>query len=63
MLTAVFLPATLVTGFFGMNTKGLPHAEDDKGTLFAFAVMIAAAAITYVLLRFAMRRGASRGPT
>ena len=63
MMTAVFLPATLVTGFFGMNTKGLPHAEDDNGTLFAFAVMICAATITYILLRFAMRRGASRGPT
>ncbi|WP_200762197.1 magnesium transporter CorA family protein [Nitrosophilus alvini] len=33
IISAVFLPLTLVTGFFGMNTGGLPLTEDANGTL------------------------------
>ena len=32
ILSAVFMPLTLVTGFFGMNTGGLPYTEDPAGT-------------------------------
>ncbi len=32
VLTALLLPATLVTGFFGMNTGGLPLAQGGHGT-------------------------------
>ncbi|WP_456432450.1 CorA family divalent cation transporter [Nitratifractor sp.] len=32
VLSAVFLPLTLVTGFFGMNTGGLPFTDDPNGT-------------------------------
>jgi len=32
ILSAIFLPLTLVTGFFGMNTGGLPYTEDPAGT-------------------------------
>jgi len=32
ILSAIFLPLTLVTGFFGMNTGGLPFTEDSSGT-------------------------------
>lgn len=56
MLTALFLPATLVTGFFGMNTKGLPFAEDDLGFWYAFGVAAIAAAATYVILLRVLRR-------
>jgi zinc transporter len=56
MLTALFLPATLVTGFFGMNTKGLPFAEDDLGFWYAFAAAAIAAVATYVILQLALRR-------
>jgi len=42
IVTTLFLPATLVAGIFGMNTKGLPFTESDTG--FWWAVALAAAA-------------------
>jgi len=33
IISAIFLPLTLVTGFFGMNTGGLPYTDDNHGTL------------------------------
>jgi magnesium transporter len=33
IISAIFLPLTLVTGFFGMNTGGLPLTDDPHGTL------------------------------
>ncbi len=33
ILSGIFLPLTLVTGYFGMNTGGLPLTEDPHGTL------------------------------
>jgi zinc transporter len=50
VLTATFLPPTLVTGFFGMNTKDLPFQNSDGGTWFAFAIAAAAGAFTYWLV-------------
>jgi zinc transporter len=51
ILTACLLPPTLVTGFFGMNTKDLPFQATDGGTWWAFAVALAASAISYWALR------------
>jgi zinc transporter len=51
ILTACLLPPTLVTGFFGMNTKHLPFQEVDGGTWFALLVAGTAAAISYWALR------------
>jgi zinc transporter len=51
MLTACLLPPTLVTGFFGMNTKDLPFQQADSGTWYAFAVAAAAGAFTYWALQ------------
>ncbi len=33
LISGIFLPLTLVTGFFGMNTGGLPFANDPQGTI------------------------------
>ncbi len=33
VLSGVFFPLTLITGFFGMNTGGLPLEHDPSGTL------------------------------
>jgi zinc transporter len=38
VMTAFMLPPTLVTGFFGMNTGGLPFAGEHVGTFLAFAL-------------------------
>ena len=35
IVTTVFLPATLVTGVFGMNVAGLPLTEDKSGFVWA----------------------------
>jgi zinc transporter len=51
ILTALLLPATLVTGFFGMNTGGLPFAGSPEGTIIATALAIAASGVVYWLLR------------
>lgn len=47
ILTAGILPPTLVTGFFGMNTKDLPFQTIDGGTWYALALAAAAGAFTY----------------
>ena len=51
ILTACMLPSTLVTGFFGMNTKDMPFQTGDGGTWYALMVVIAAGGLTWWLLR------------
>ena len=51
ILTALFLPPTLVVGVFGMNTKGLPLTEDPSGFTIAMAICVASSAIVYGVLR------------
>jgi zinc transporter len=51
ILTACLLPPTLVTGFFGMNTKDMPLQNTDGGTWFALIVAFAAGGLSYWALR------------
>jgi zinc transporter len=51
IITTVILPPTLVTGVFGMNTKGLPFTENPDGFLWALALMLASAIAVYVLMK------------
>jgi zinc transporter len=51
ILTACLLPPTLVTGFFGMNTKDLPFQEVHGGTWWALGVALLSAAVSYLALR------------
>ena len=41
VLTAIFLPLNLVTGFFGMNFEGLPLIHSSRGFWIIFSVMLA----------------------
>ncbi len=41
VLTAVFLPLNLITGFFGMNFDSLPLIHSATGLWVAFAIMVA----------------------
>jgi Mg2+ and Co2+ transporter CorA len=50
LVTAVLLPATFVTGYFGMNTKNPLLYESEHGTLYATILCIAAAAGALALL-------------
>ena len=38
LLSGIFLPLTLITGFFGMNTGGLPLVNDPYGTVKAAVI-------------------------
>ncbi|MCO5731082.1 transporter [Rhizobium sp. SSA_523] len=51
LMTAFLLPPSLVTGFFGMNTSGLPFAQGEQGTALAFILMALSVAAAYWLLR------------
>jgi len=51
ILTAGLLPPTLVTGFFGMNTRDLPFLNTPGGTWWALLVAAAATALSFWLLR------------
>jgi zinc transporter len=51
ILTALFLPPTLVVGVFGMNTKGLPLTDDPSGFAIAIGICVASSAIVYDVLR------------
>ncbi|KQT42954.1 hypothetical protein ASG43_15505 [Aureimonas sp. Leaf454] len=51
ILSALLLPATLVTGFFGMNTSALPFESGSFGTLAAGAVAAGSAFAVYLWLR------------
>ncbi|WP_298961704.1 transporter [uncultured Methylobacterium sp.] len=52
VLTALFLPPTLVTGVFGMNTKGLPLSESDGGSWLALVVALTSALAAFLVIRF-----------
>ena len=41
VLTAIFLPLNLVTGFFGMNFEGRPLIHSPTGFWIVFFVMLA----------------------
>jgi zinc transporter len=51
ILTACLLPPTLVTGFFGMNTKDMPFQNSDGGTWMAATVALTAGLACYWALR------------
>jgi Mg2+ and Co2+ transporter CorA len=51
VVTTVLLPPAFVTGYFGMNTKGLPFSESDYGTLYATILCLLAAGVVYLLIR------------
>ncbi|MET0743607.1 MAG: CorA family divalent cation transporter [Microvirga sp.] len=51
ILTALFMPATLVTGLFGMNVKDIPFEDDVSGFWAAFIVAMTVTLGVYLYLR------------
>ncbi|RDJ27564.1 cobalt transporter [Bosea caraganae] len=51
ILTATLMPATLITGLFGVNTKGLPFNDNDWGFDYVIILSILAGLAIYWLLR------------
>jgi hypothetical protein len=51
VVTTVVMPATLVSGFFGMNAGGMPWAGAPLGTLYSFALCVVSMLATLLWLR------------
>ncbi len=51
VLTAIFLPLNLITGFFGMNFDALPFIHQSTGVWVAVGLMAAVAVGLGVLFR------------
>lgn len=51
VMSALLLPATLVTGFFGMNTGGLPFVHGWAGSAAAGLIAMLASGTAWMLLR------------
>jgi len=60
LLSGIFLPLTLVTGFFGMNTGGLPYANDDLGTWKVVGISLILELIFFLPFIFLNRKRVSR---
>ena len=51
VLTALLMPPTLITGIFGMNTKGLPFTELETAFLWASLLMIVSSILAYFIMK------------
>jgi len=51
VVTTLLLPATFVTGFFGMNLKNLPFSESEEGAVYATILCVVAAGVVLLLMR------------
>jgi Mg2+ and Co2+ transporter CorA len=51
VVTTLLLPATFVTGFFGMNLRNLPFAESEQGVVYATLICAVAAGLVLLLMR------------
>lgn len=51
LMTALLLPPSLVTGFFGMNTTSLPFSDGLHGTLYAFCFILVSVLLSWLVLR------------
>jgi Mg2+ and Co2+ transporter CorA len=59
VLTAIFLPLNLITGFFGMNFDSMPLIHSATGIWLAFGLMVAVALVLVTVFR--RRRYLGRG--
>ena len=57
VVTTMLLPATFVTGYFGMNTKQLPFADSESGTFYATLICVSASLLVLLFMR---RKGLTR---
>jgi zinc transporter len=63
VVTTLLLPATFVTGYFGMNTKQLPLADHENGSFYATLLCLVASAAVYLLMRsFGLTRRSDSEP-
>jgi magnesium transporter len=61
VLTAIFLPLNLITGFFGMNFDGLPLIHTATGVWLALGLMLCIAVVLIAVFWRKRYIGRSRG--
>lgn len=52
VITALFLPPTLITSFYGMNFHNMPELDKPWGYPMAIGAMIGSAALTWLILKW-----------
>jgi zinc transporter len=60
VISTLLLPPTFITGYFGMNAKGLILTENENGALYATLMCVAAAAAAYLILRLIGRKAPNK---
>jgi zinc transporter len=55
ILGTLIMPPTLITGFFGMNLKGLPLSEDEHGAITALILCLISSAVAYGIVWYTGR--------
>jgi zinc transporter len=51
VVTTILLPASLITGIFGMNVAGLPFTQDGNGFLWSMLILAGVSGIVFWLLK------------
>ena len=51
VLTALLMPPTLITGIFGMNTKGLPFTDLETAFLWASLLLVLSSLAAYFIMK------------
>jgi zinc transporter len=51
VLTMLFLPPTLITGVFGMNTKGLPFTDNEWAFIYAALLLIGSSGAVVLIMK------------
>ncbi|WP_315837179.1 transporter [Bradyrhizobium prioriisuperbiae] len=51
ILTALLLPPTLITGIFGMNTKGLPLTDVESGFMWAAVLIVVSSVAAFLIMK------------
>jgi zinc transporter len=64
VITALLLPASFVTGYFGMNTKELLFVENENGTIYATLLcLVASLGTLFILWRMGLTSSGAPGRT
>jgi zinc transporter len=52
VVTVLLMPATVITGIFGMNVKGLPFTDHESGFLLSMGLLVGGSILAYLALKW-----------
>ena len=62
IISGIFLPLTLITGFFGMNSGGLPWTNNPNGTLYVTILSLIVEVLFFVGFFLLLRKDIKNNP-